>query len=261
MIQPVAIIIARGGSQRLKRKNVLPFCGHPLVEWSIMQACCSHCFTKEDIYLSTDDDEIAHIGDLHEINVIRRPVWENPNAISGNTVYRHAINTIREKRHFDVHINIMPTSPIRLPEDLDNIFLRYLELKKLYPDCREVDWTIPQREIVAHKYMDDARMIFWLFNKSWWFGMEGIAAHIYEPDYYIEISSDYSKDAEIDNTNLWMKPGKTGRVIYYMQGKWFQQFEIDDQDSFELCEIMMERYILKGRGAWIYYQYKNGGKK
>ena len=250
----IAVIIARGGSKRLLRKNVLDFCGRPLVEWSIIQACCSHHLGPENTYLSTDDDEIVEIGKKHKIHIIRRPDWENPDAISGTVPIIHAIEEIRKTRDFVAHINVLPTSPVRFPDDLDRIIMRYTELKKLYPDCKEVDWTIPQREIVVHKYMDNVRMTFWLLNKSWYFGREGIAAHIYEPDHYLD-STDNRLDKEIDNTNAWMEPGKAGRMMYYIEGKWFQQFEIDDKDSFELCEIMMEQYILKGRGAEIYEEY------
>ena len=58
----IAVIIARGGSQRVPRKNTKSFCGKSLVEWSIIQARCTRCLTDADIYLSTDDDEIAEIG-------------------------------------------------------------------------------------------------------------------------------------------------------------------------------------------------------
>ena len=34
----VAIILARGGSKGIPRKNVLDFAGHPLVAWSVIQA-------------------------------------------------------------------------------------------------------------------------------------------------------------------------------------------------------------------------------
>ena len=250
----VAIIAARGGSKRLLRKNVLLFCGKPLVEWSIIQACCSHSLGPDNTYLSTDDDEIAEIGKRHKIHIIRRPDWKNPDELSAGVVFKHAIEEIRGKKPFKAHVNILPTSPIRLPYDLDRIIKRYTELKKIYPDCREVDWTIPQREIVVHKYIDNARMIFWLFNKLGYFGQQGVAAHINEPDHYIE-STTAILDGDMDNTNAWMEPGKAGRMMYYIQGQWFQQFEIDDKDSFELCEIMMERYILKGKGAEVYEEY------
>ena len=35
---PVAIISARGGSKRLKNKNILPVFGKPMIYWSIQAA-------------------------------------------------------------------------------------------------------------------------------------------------------------------------------------------------------------------------------
>ena len=56
----VAIILARGGSKGIPRKNVLNFVGHPLVAWSVMQAKQ----TKEidEVYVSSDSDEILEIA-------------------------------------------------------------------------------------------------------------------------------------------------------------------------------------------------------
>lgn len=236
---------------------MLPFCGRPLVEWSILQACCSHCLGPDRTYLTTDDDEIAEIGEKHGIHIIRRPDWENPDEVAGHVPVIHAIGEIRKKRRFDLIITPFPTSPLRLPADLDRIYERYLELKPLYPDCREVDWTIPQQEIVVHKHMDGARMVFWLWNKKWWFGLQGVVAHLYEPDHYISSISAFSTDSQIDGTENWMLPGGPGRCMYYIQGEWFQTFEINDRDSFELCGVLMERYVLKGRGAAVYEEYRD----
>ena len=258
--QAVAIIPARGGSRRLQRKNVLPFCGLPLVKWSIIQACCSYCLGPENTYLTTDDDEIEEIGRKYGIHIIRRPDLGDPDKIAANTVIIHAIREIRKRRNFDVCIDPLPTSPIRLPDDIDRVYARYCELKPLYPDCCEVNWTIPQPEIAVHKYLDDARMSFWLWNKSYWFGLQGVHTHLYEPDHYIKSANMYSNDIEIDESNRWMLPGGPGRCMYYIQGKWFQGFEIDNRDTFELCEILMERYVLKGRGTAAYEEYRDRGK-
>ena len=58
----VAIIPARGGSKRIPRKNVRPFCGKPMIVWSIEAALESGCFDR--ILVSTDDEEIASIATL-----------------------------------------------------------------------------------------------------------------------------------------------------------------------------------------------------
>ena len=48
----IAIILARGGSKGIPRKNVLEFCGHPLVAWSVIQAKMTSEIGKKDNFLS-----------------------------------------------------------------------------------------------------------------------------------------------------------------------------------------------------------------
>jgi len=54
----LCIIPARGGSKRIPRKNIRPFCGRPMPAWAVDHARASGCF--EEIMVSTDDPEIAH---------------------------------------------------------------------------------------------------------------------------------------------------------------------------------------------------------
>jgi N-acylneuraminate cytidylyltransferase len=56
----IAIILARGGSKRLPRKNVLDFHGKPMLAWSVEAALTSEQF--ERVLVSTDDEEIARVG-------------------------------------------------------------------------------------------------------------------------------------------------------------------------------------------------------
>ena len=56
----VAIIPARGGSKRIPRKNVRPFCGRPMIAWSIEAAKATGVF--DAIVVSTDDEDIAAVA-------------------------------------------------------------------------------------------------------------------------------------------------------------------------------------------------------
>ena len=56
----LAIIPARGGSKRIPRKNIRPFCGRPMIAWTIEAARQSACF--DGIVVSTDDPEIAEVA-------------------------------------------------------------------------------------------------------------------------------------------------------------------------------------------------------
>lgn len=56
----VAVIPARGGSKRIPRKNVKPFCGKPILGWTIEAARASGVF--DTVVVSTDDEEIAAVA-------------------------------------------------------------------------------------------------------------------------------------------------------------------------------------------------------
>lgn len=56
----LAIIPARGGSKRIPRKNIKPFSGKPMIEWSIQAARETGIFDR--IVVSTDDAEIAGVA-------------------------------------------------------------------------------------------------------------------------------------------------------------------------------------------------------
>lgn len=56
----IAVIPARGGSKRIPRKNIRPFCGKPMIAYSILAAQASGLF--DHILVSTDDEEIAAVA-------------------------------------------------------------------------------------------------------------------------------------------------------------------------------------------------------
>ena len=59
----LAIIPARGGSKRIPGKNIIDFCGRPLIAYSLEAARNSDLFSE--IHVSTDDDTIAlSVADL-----------------------------------------------------------------------------------------------------------------------------------------------------------------------------------------------------
>jgi pseudaminic acid cytidylyltransferase len=55
----VAVIPARGGSKRIPRKNIKPFCGKPMIAYAIGKAQSSGLF--DHIVVSTDDEEIVRV--------------------------------------------------------------------------------------------------------------------------------------------------------------------------------------------------------
>ena len=60
MKKSIAIILARGGSKRLPRKNVLEFHGKPMLAWSVEAALTSGEYHR--VLVSTDDETIAQLS-------------------------------------------------------------------------------------------------------------------------------------------------------------------------------------------------------
>jgi len=105
----VAIIPARGGSQRIPRKNLKPFNGEPMIAGSIRTALNSGLF--ERVVVSTDDEEIADVARAFGAEVpFMRPV-ELADAFTGTSaVIQHAIGAL--DRRYDFTCCIYATAPL-----------------------------------------------------------------------------------------------------------------------------------------------------
>ncbi|GIQ58557.1 N-acylneuraminate cytidylyltransferase [Flavobacterium collinsii] len=110
----IAIIPARGGSKRLPQKNIKLLDGIPLLSFSILFAQVNSEIIDE-VYVSTDDQDIKRIALEYGAKVIDRPA-----AISGDheptvSALKHVLESIDSD--IDNVILLQPTNPIR-PENL-----------------------------------------------------------------------------------------------------------------------------------------------
>ena len=92
----VAIIPARGGSKRIPRKNIKPFCGKPMLAYAIETAFASQLFDK--VIVSTDDPEIATLAQEYGAETpFVRPVELANDFANTNDVIKHAIEWFLEQ--------------------------------------------------------------------------------------------------------------------------------------------------------------------
>jgi len=93
----IAIIPARGGSKRIPRKNIRPFCGKPMIARSIEAALESGVF--DAVVVSTDDEEIASVAESFGAQVpFRRPAELSNDHAATLPVISHAIRWWKENR-------------------------------------------------------------------------------------------------------------------------------------------------------------------
>jgi pseudaminic acid cytidylyltransferase len=92
----IAIIPARVGSKRIPRKNIKPFCGKPMIAWSIEAALQSCCF--DQVVVSTDDAEIAEVARQFGAQVpFMRPAKLADDHTGTTAVIAHAIDWFAER--------------------------------------------------------------------------------------------------------------------------------------------------------------------
>ena len=114
----LAIIPARGGSTRIPRKNIKPFCGKPMLAWVIEAAEASDCF--DQVLVSTDDEEIAQVAREHgAITPFVRPEELADHWTGTTPVVRHAVQWMLEAGHPLKNVCcIYATAPFVEPQDI-----------------------------------------------------------------------------------------------------------------------------------------------
>ena len=112
-------ILARGGSKGVPGKNIRPLLGKPLITHSIEQAQASGLF--DHIAVSSDDQAIlAAAGAAGVDHLIERPAELATDKAAKLPAIMHCVEMVEKQvgTTFDVIVDLQPTSPLRLPNDI-----------------------------------------------------------------------------------------------------------------------------------------------
>ena len=128
----IAIIIARGGSKRIPRKNIKEFCGKPMIAYAIAAAKESGLF--EHIIVSTEDKEIAEIARAWGAEApFIRPVELANDYTATVPVVAHAIEACRNLGYaFNNACCIYPGVPFIQTSDLRGALARISNCEASY---------------------------------------------------------------------------------------------------------------------------------
>ena len=246
-----AITIARGGSKRLPGKNVKLMNGHPLIAWSIIQAKCSHLVDR--VYMSTDDDEIAAISESYGAEVIRRPDWPDADQVSGGRPYRHAIEIVKDRYgdEFDALVSYLPTMPCRFPDDIDRVIAEYRRrgsVNIMYTMARSRDTSLfeevaPGDYVCTINSVDPKHLRF------------GGSLAVMSPERYVQLAKPIGEDHD-DQVRAGADYVHTD-VRRFIEARPWQAADCDTLEEFEFTELVLNHYILKGRGVQVYYDYRD----
>lgn len=223
----VAIILARGDSKGIPNKNIIDFCGKPLVVWSIEHA--KNTKNISSVWVSSDSNTILKIAEDTGAKIIQRPKHLATDDSTSESGWLHAILEIeKELNKIDLVVAIQTTNPLREPSDIEKAINEFTEnkLDSMFSASLLGDFYIWKKENGTYKslnydYKNRTRRQEFLEQY-----VENGSFYIFKP----EILKDY-------NNRLG---GKIGITIM----EFWKSFEIDNPGGFELCRVLMEHYIL-----------------
>lgn len=128
MAKNIAIIPARGGSKRLKNKNIYPLLGKPLIAYSI-EACLASKYIDQ-VYVSSDSGEILTIGEEYGAYSLKRKSSLADDKTPKIIAIRSAIEQLEEQKiTFENVAIVQANSPEITANMIDNGFTLFFENK------------------------------------------------------------------------------------------------------------------------------------
>lgn len=166
----VAIIPARGGSQRIPRKNIRLFHGKPIIAYSIETAKASGLFSA--IWVSTEDEEIGRIAEGYGAQWYPRPAALAENEIGTQEVAADVVRWLYEQGEpYQQVCCIYPTAPTMLTSDIGVVYamcqfappwqnIKYVEgwlywgTAKRFLENPAIEPTDTRVDLVPHRWTD-----------------------------------------------------------------------------------------------------------
>lgn len=133
-----AVILARGGSKSIPRKNLVEYLGSPLVTHPIRAAQKSLIIPKDEVWVSTDDDEIASHARHEGAKVISRPPELAGDLSTDYEAMRHFLMCHQAEEQYDFIVHLRATYPTIDSQTIDKAIRQFRESWDGYDSLRSV---------------------------------------------------------------------------------------------------------------------------
>jgi len=182
------------------------------------------------VWVSTDDDEIASAAHAAGAELIVRPAALAEDNSSSESGWLHALDALEEQGvSVDVFAALQPTSPLRLPDDLDQAMATM--------ERQQFD------SVFSGSVLDD--LTLWESSAN-----HGLVAVNHDPARRVprqEVPAPIVENGSIYlmRSALLRSSGSrfAGRLGYSANLAW-QAVEIDSMASLRMCEVLMKSYVL-----------------
>jgi N-acylneuraminate cytidylyltransferase len=223
------IIIARGRSKGIPKKNIIDFCGKPLISWTILQALNVKDVTN--VWVSSDSEEILKIAKHYGANTIIRPAEISGDNETSESAWVHAIDFIEQQSESSIDYVLAPqvTSPLRHSTDFSEAIHQIIAegADSLFSAAEVEDFFIWKkargRNPQSVNYNYKARKPRQQIEKTY---LENGSFFIFRPEVLIK-----------NNNRLG------GNISLFIMDR-YKMFQIDNMEDIELSSIIMKGYGL-----------------
>lgn len=241
MPSAVALIGARGGSERVPGKNVRRLAGHPLLAYAIETARQSGVF--ERVVVSTDNEPIAKVARWYGADVPALRPDEYATSTSPDIEWI-AWMLPRLEEHYDLFAIVRATNPFRGPDvirrGLEQLLatheadsIRAVERVKQHPGKM---WVLDELGRLMRPLLDQSHL-----DVAWHAGQYPALPPVYVQNSALEIA--WTRVVGATGT-------REGRVVAPFLTEGFEGLNIDDEDDF----VRAEELIASGRAQLPYIE-------
>ena len=110
----VAMIPARMGSKRIRKKNLRFLKDKPLISYIVEAAIESKCF--DEVFINSEDNIFEKIATENNISFYKRPAKLATDSATNDDFTLDFMNN----NNCDILIQLLPTSPFLTPEEISN---------------------------------------------------------------------------------------------------------------------------------------------
>ena len=233
--QVLAIIPARGGSKKIKKKNIKLLAGKPLIAYTIEESKKSKYISR--IILSTDNEEIAIIGKKLGAEVpFLRPSELAEDYVTDLPVFQHCLNWLRENENYipDIIVHLRPTAPLRKNYHIDTGI--ELLLKSPRADSVRSVTAVGQHPLKMWK-IENNRLVPFVSEE-----ISGIKESYNMPRQKLPLT--YIQNGSVDviwTKTILEKNSMSGDIITPFVMEEWESINIDTEIDFSLAELIMKR--------------------
>ena len=228
----LGVVVARGGSKGIPRKNLKKINGKPLIQYSIEAAQGSKKLT--DFIISTDQYEISEFAKLHGAKVpFMRPNQLADDNISPLFAVLHAKDFMESQGNwYDAIMMLQPTAPFRKSEDIDGA-ISLLESTQSESVISVVD--VGSYHPARMKFLDGDRLVDPPFCET------------YENQRRQELTPMYIRNGAIYLTRKHILEGKTfkGEDSRAWVMPWQRSVNLDTVEDFLYAEWLIESGLVR----------------